>query len=191
MTLGVRVLRWLLIGLAAVAALAGGLAVVARFSDGPLGPFPGGKLGGVEVLRKNRLAFFEPVDFLELGDVEQHAAADEAVTDWSPLLEGANHVEIEVDPAAPRSLTTSFLVRDGVLYVPSMFAAHKRWPKLVLADGRVVLRVHGKLYERRAVRVTDPVEIRALVRAWHPETPEDIDVGTLSTWYFRMEPRTP
>ena len=165
MTLGVRVLRWLLIGLAAVAALAGGLAVIARFSDGPLGPFPGGKLGGV--------------------------TATEAVTDWSPLLAGANHVEIEVDPAAPRSLTTSFLVRDGVLYVPSMFAAHKRWPKLVLADGRVVLRVHGKLYERRAVRVTDPVEIRALVRAGHPETPEDIDVGTLSTWYFRMDPRTP
>jgi hypothetical protein len=162
---GVRALRWLLIGLVAVAALAAGLSVIARFSDGPLGPFPGGKLSG--------------------------ATVSEPVTDWSAVLTGVDHLEIEVNPAAPRSLTTSYILREGVLYVPSIFATHKSWPKQVLADGRVVLRVHGRLYERRAVRVNDPVEIRALVRAWDPSTPDDLDIGTLSTWYFRMEPRTP
>jgi len=165
MTLRVRALRRVLIGLLAVAGLAGGLSVLARFFDGPLGPFPGGKLGGV--------------------------TATEPVTDWSALLAGDNRLEIEVDPAAPRSLTTSFIIRDGVLYVPSMFAAHKSWPKQVLADGRIVLRIRGRLYERRAVRVTDPAEVRALVRAWDAATPDDLDVGTLSTWYFRMDPRTP
>jgi hypothetical protein len=154
-----------LIGLVVVAALAGGLAVIARSSDGPLGPFPGGKLSGTTV--------------------------SEPVTDWSAILAGVDHLEIEVDPTAPRSLTTSYILRDGVLYVPSLFAAHKSWPKQVQRDGRVVVRVHGRLYERQAVRVTDPVEIRALVRAGHPATPDDLDVGDLSTWYFRMEPRAP
>ncbi len=105
-------------------------------------------------------------------------------------MTAASHVEIEVNPASPRSLTTSYIVRDGVLYVPSMLAARKTWPKEVLADDRVVLRVGGKLYDRRAVRVTDPAEIRPLVRGRDASGP-DIDVNELSTWYFRIEPRTP
>jgi len=157
-------LRRLMVGLAVIAALIVVLAVVARFSDGPIGPFPGGKLSGVRVA--------------------------EPVRDWAPILDGASHVEIEVNPASPRSLTTSYIVRDGVLYVPSMLAARKTWPKEVLADDRVVLRVGGKLYERRAVRVTDPAEIRPLVRGRDASGP-DIDVNELSTWYFRIEPRTP
>ena len=59
-----------------------------------------------------------------------------------------------------------------------------------MADDRVVLRVGGKLYERRAVRVTDPAEIRPLVRG-RDASGADGDVSTLSTWFFRMEPRTP
>jgi len=42
-------LRRLTIGLVVTMALVVALAVVARFSDGPLGPFPGGKLSGVRV----------------------------------------------------------------------------------------------------------------------------------------------
>ena len=42
-------LRRLTIGLVVTAALVVVLAVVARFSDGPLGPFPGGKLSGVRI----------------------------------------------------------------------------------------------------------------------------------------------
>ena len=157
-------LRRLTIGLVVTAALVVALAVVARFSDGPLGPFPGGKLSGVRVT--------------------------EPVRDWSPILAGASHLEIEVNPASPRSLTTSYILRDGVLYVPSMLAAHKTWPEEVLADDRVVLRVGGKLYQQRAVRVTDPAEVRPLVRARDASGP-DVDVSALSTWYFRIEPPTP
>lgn len=160
-----RVVRRALIGLAIVAAVVGGLSVVARFSDGPLGPFPGGKMTG-EMVR-------------------------EPVGDWSAVLAGANRLELEVNPSAPRSVTTTFLLHDGVLYVPSVLAAHKSWPAQVVADGRVVVRVRGRLYERHAVRVTDPAEIRALAREWDPKTPDDLDVSSLSTWYFRLEPRAP
>ena len=158
-------LRRALIGLLMVVAAAAGLAVAARFHDGPLGPFPGGPMSG-EIVR-------------------------EPVTDWSSVLAGTSRLELQVDPAHPRSLTTTYILHDGALYVPSVFAAHKTWPAHVMADGRVVVRVHGRLYERRAVRVTDPAEIRALAREWDPKTPDDLDVGTLSTWYFRLESRAP
>ncbi len=159
----VRTLRRLVFGTLVLAGVVVCLAIAARFSDGPLGPFPGGKLSGVPVT--------------------------EPVTDWTALLRAVGHVELEVSPKHPRSLTTSYIVRDGVLYVPSMFAAHKRWPKEVLADDRVVLRIGGGLYERRAVRVTEPAEIRALIRARDASTRDDLDVGELPTWYFRIEPR--
>jgi hypothetical protein len=160
----VRLVRRLLLGAVVLMALVAGALVLARFSDGPIGPLPGGKLHG-------------PV-------------AREPVTDWSPVVAGAGHLELEVDPAHPRSITTSYIVHDGKLYVPSMFAAHKRWPQHVLADDRVVLRIGGKLYERRAVRVTDPAELRPLVRA-HDGATDGADPRALSTWYFRIDPRTP
>ncbi len=39
-----RILRWLGIALVALVALLVGIGVVARFSDGPMGPIPGGTL---------------------------------------------------------------------------------------------------------------------------------------------------
>jgi hypothetical protein len=160
----VAVLRWLTFGVLAVVVIAMGVAVLARFSGGPIGPFPGGRLSGTP--------------------------ASGAVGDWTPVLSGVPRIEIEVNPVRPRSVTTSYLVHDGKLYVPSMMAAHKSWPQAAIADDRVVVRVAGKLYERRAVRVTEPAEIRALVRAWDASAPDDMDVSALSTWYFRMDPRS-
>ena len=158
-----RVARWLLFGTLGVVAVVGTLAIAARFMDGPLGPFPGGKLHGTVVT--------------------------EPVRDWSALLAGVDHLELEVNPTRPRSVTTSYILSDGKLYVPSLFAARKRWPHEVVADGRVVVRIKGTLYERAAVRVTDPAEIRPLMRAHDGAAPADTDVHELSTWYFRMDPR--
>ena len=158
-----RMVRALFLGLVAIAALVVTVAVLARFSDGPIGPFPGGKLGG--------------------------ATVSTPVGDWGPILAGVSHVELEVNPASPRSVTTSYLLHDGALYLPSMFAARKRWPNEVLGDDRVVLRVNGKLYPCRAVRVTDPGELRPLVRAFDHDAADDL--AKLSTWYFRMDQRQP
>ena len=156
-----RVIRWLLAGVAGLIGLIGCVGVLARFADGPVGPFPGGRLSGVRVT--------------------------EPVTDWAPILAGLARFEVQVNPARPRSVTTSYLLHDRTLYVPSMFAARKRWPKEVLVDGRVVLRIRGKLYERHAVRVTDPDEVRPLVRRFDGAAGADADVRDLSTWYFRMD----
>ena len=157
-----RVLRSLLLGLVGLVVLVGIVAVMARYHDGPIGPFPGGKLTGTR--------------------------APDAAPDWPAALNRAGTLEIEVNPAHPRSVTTSYVVRDRMLYVPSMMAARKTWPHEVLADDRVVLRIAGKLYDRRAVRVTDRDELRGVVRAFDAKNADEPDLGHLSTWYFRMDP---
>ena len=45
------------------------------------------------------------------------------------------------------------IVVDGIHYVPSASAAKKTWPGLVEKDGRVRVRLDGKIYELHAMRV--------------------------------------
>ena len=165
-----RLARWLAIWLAAGVLLLVVIAFAARWHDGPLGPFPGGAMTG-----------------------ELVAAP---VADWGTLLPGntdmGRRIEVQVSPDAPRAVTTGYIVRDGKLYVPALLAARKTWPALALADDRVVVRIAGKLYPLRAVRVTDPAELAPLALALEEIEPGTaVDVDTLPTWFFRMEPRAP
>jgi hypothetical protein len=159
-----RLLTWLAVAVGAFVLALAALAGVARFALGPIGPFPGGKLAG------------EPA--AEVGD-------------WGPLLEGVSTIAVEVSPADPWSVTTSYILRDGRLYVPCRSCARKTWPVRVAEDDRVVLRIRGELYPRRALRVTDPAEVRPLVR--EGDGPRDaqgnVDLDRLTTWYYRIEPR--
>ena len=159
-----RIVRGIGITLAVLVAVVVLLAYATRFSDGPIGPFPGGKLRGERV-------------------------ADASI-DWTAVTDGVPRIELEVSPNRPRSVTTSYMIHDGKLYVPSMLASRKQWPQEALADDRVVLRIGGKLYERRAIRVTDRRELRALVGASRDAGAVEPDADALSTWYFRMDPRT-
>jgi hypothetical protein len=162
----VRVLRWLGWILLALGVLGAALAGGARFRDGPLGPFPGGPLEAGELVR-------------------------EPVLDWRFAAE-IPEIELQlVDP--PRSRTTWVLVREDQLYVgcawPGSFV--KQWPEQALRDGRVVLRIAGRRYERQAVRVTDPevhAELSKLAaRKYGGEAPAQPDPDGL--WFFRMDPR--
>jgi len=161
-----RIGRRIGIGLGAVAALAFGVAVVARFSDGPIGPFPGGRLAAGE-----------------------RVAAPPA--DWSFAAE-MRTIELEANPEAPRSRTTWVAVVDGVLYVPCGLPDLKTWPHEVLHDGRVVLRIDGRRYERQAVRETDPARLRRLgaevLRKYGAGDAETAVAGE-KVWFFRMDPR--
>jgi hypothetical protein len=156
-----RVLAWLLFGLAGIAAVT---ALFARVTDGPIGPFPGGPL-----------------------------AAGELVTgpdpDWSFAAEIPS-IELQVNPAHPLSRTVWVLVDQNELFVPAALASRKSWPSQAVADGRVVIRVDGKRYERQASRVTDPVRIDALRSALgrkYGMTPSAD--GSDDTWFFRLAPR--
>ena len=81
--------------------------------------------------------------------------------DFGPVTDEST-LELEVTPDSPRSVTIWFVVVGGTLYVPSASAEAKTWPGLVANDGRVRVRVGGKIYDLQAARVTD-AEIGKLV----------------------------
>ena len=119
----------------AVALLAiAGLAVAARLHDGPIAIFPGG-----------------PFESGELATGPE--------PDWS-FVRDVQEVEFQLhDP--PRSRTTWILDHEGRAYIPCGYMTTwwgrlwKQWPHEVAKDPRIVLRIGGKLYERRLVRIEE------------------------------------
>jgi len=112
--------------LAAVVVL---VAIVARFSDGPIAVFPGGPLtAGIPTP-------YEDVDWSRVAHIP--------------------YLELQLETPA-RSRTTRFLLHGNVPYIPCAFCTNrilKRWPRQLEHDDRVVLRVGGMLIEGRARRV--------------------------------------
>jgi hypothetical protein len=186
-----KILRFSAIAVAILlVSLAGTVFVVQRVSDGPLGPFAGGPLrAGTLVSEPN--------------------------VDWS-FLGGGRELELQlVDP--PRSRITGALVYHGQLFVPcdlgfiwrraastpfrwigGAIYLVKRWHEEALRDGRAVLRISDKRYERQAVRVTDP-ELLATLRSIMDERARqymasrggllDAPGDPEAIWFFRMDPR--
>ena len=95
-----------------------------------------------------------------------------------------------MNPAHPLSRTVWVLVDQGDLFVPAGLASRKTWPSQAVADGRVVVRVDGKRYERQASRVTDPVRLDALRSALGRKYGVTASAdGSDDTWFFRLAPR--
>ena len=160
-----RALRGLLWVLVAVAVLAGGVALAARLSDGPLAAFAGGPFRSGE-----RVA--GPVDWSFATDLD---------TIQFQLL------------APPRSRTTWILVHEGHAYIPCGLPSlriWKRWPHEALLDGRAILRAQGRLYPIRLVKVEDAPTFQALsevLQAKYGGVPGEANPDGL--WFFRVDPR--
>lgn len=151
----------------------GGLLLGARISDGPLAIIAGGPFTSGELITGP-----EP--------------------DWS-FVHDTQEVEFQLlDPA--RSRTTWIIEHDGKAYIPSGYMTTwwgklwKHWPFEAENDGRILLRVDGKLYERQLVRVESgplvaPI-IAELSRKYAGGT--EISVDTVSSgylWLFELAPR--
>jgi hypothetical protein len=162
-----RLLRALGRVLLVLALALAGAGVAARFSDGPLGPFPGGPF--------------------ESGE---EAAVPE---DWSGAAE-LREIELQLlEPA--RSRTTWLVVHEGSLYVPCGFLSVpflKQWPHQAVRDGRAVLRVEGRRYAGRLVRVEEPTLFAELSRLSSAKYGfgEDLPPDPEQVWFFRFEPST-
>jgi len=110
----------------------GGLFIGARFSDGPLAIIAGGKFTSGQLVT-------------------------EPVSDWS-FLHDTQEVEFQLlDPV--RSRTTWIIEHEGQVFIPSGYMTSwwgklwKKWPIEAEQDGRILLRVDGKIYPLQLVRV--------------------------------------
>ncbi len=82
-------------------------------------------------------------------------------------------------------------------WVLSVISHFRRWHEDALRDGRVVLRIDGRRYERQAVRVTGPELLAGLRRRVEKAAAESFSAplrdapaeGPGEIWFFRMDPR--
>ena len=153
-----RVLIWLVLVLVAAGA---GVALAARFHDGPIALFPGGPLRS--------------------GDL-----VEDPNVDWSfaaPIRE----MELESDG---RSRTTWLLVDGGQLYVPASvkFPPFKNWHLRALQDPRATVRIGGKRYRLELQPLRDPEQRRKLLEIAAKKYPVPPATGPDDIWLFRLAP---
>ncbi len=167
-----RILRRVAGAIAIAVLLAVALVIGARLGDGPIAIIPGGALEAGELV-----AGAEP-DFTFARD----------------------HSEMEfqlVEP--PRSRVIWLQVHDKRLYVVSGYMNStlgklwKQWPAQALKDGRAVIRIDGKRYERQLVRILDD---RPLLEAIAAEVNRKYGAALRAdmaasgdAWFFALEPR--
>ena len=140
-----------------------------------------------------------PVAIIAGGPFTTGEPADGPEPDWS-FARDLRDIEFQlVDP--PRSRTTWILLHDGRIFVPCGYMTSawgrlwKRWPVEALADGRAVLRIGGRLYERELVRILDGPLVAPLTAQLSRKYlggseigPESVASGSL--WLFELAPRS-
>ena len=116
--------------------------------------------------------------------------------DWS-FVGDVGVVDLQlVDP--PRSRVVWIADHDGKLYVVSGYMGSflgrlwKRWPVQAERDGRAVLRIEGKRYERTLVRIRTGADViegvsAELTRKYGGADPRSIESGDM--WLFELAPR--
>ena len=125
--------------------------------------------------------------FLLLGE-----SVAEPVSDWSFVR---SHPEIALETATPwlvpHSVTVSWLLVAGQLFIPSRDAATKTWVRNVLRRPDARLRIGKRIYRVRLVRAADPALRERLVEAalarWPEFRSDGDDMNAMD--FFRVEPR--
>ena len=150
------------VGIALVLAIAT-IAGIRIFSDGPIEMLPGSTMSGTSSLG----------GFPGFGD------------------RTSDFIELQVNSWLPSSRTVIGFLFDENLYIPSVRADSKWWPKEVLEDPDVIVRYRGILYPRRATRITDPARIQQLhatvVEAESLVSAPDMFTEK-TTWFFKLQP---
>ncbi len=111
----------------------------------------------------------------------------EPVSDWS-FTDEIGTIAIETRPSFPHSVTIVCFRHQGHLYVPAVNASAKKWPEFVRQNTSVRLKIGGKIYPGRALRVTDRGENRELLRSFAAKYIPGGDGGNLpDVAFFRFE----
>ena len=154
--------------------LVAGTLIGARFADGPIAIIAGGPFTTGELVTGP-----EP--------------------DWS-FVRNIREVEFQlVDPA--RSRVTWILEHEGKIYIPCGYMTTtwgkiwKQWPIEAVKDGRAILRLGNKLYERQLVRIEEGPLLAPLTAELSQKyaTAGSIPVEAVTSgylWLFELAPRT-
>ena len=139
--------------------LVGGIAFGARFADGPVAILPGGPLSSGEW-------------------------AEDGAVDWT-FATDIQEIELQ---SSGRSRTTWILVLDGQAYVPVSlsFPPGKSWHQEALSEPAAVVRVEGKRYRRKLVKVDDAAleaRLGEVVLGKYTAPP-----GGGGAWFFHLAP---
>ena len=146
-------------------------AVKQRLSDGPNRVFSGGTL--------------------ESGELHSGSEPNWSFVSGIPTIE----MQLVTPPRSRRIWTAEY---DGKLYVWSGYMdtavgrLWKRWPVQAEQDGRAVIRIDGKRYERQLVRITsgDILDgISAAIRNKYPSQTTRATVEAGEDWVFEAAPR--
>jgi len=161
-----RLLRWLAALVAALGLLVAAVFIGARFADGPLAMIPGGALRAGELVAEREVdwSFAADEQLIELQLLEPERSR----TVWVVVLEGAAYVPVSLD-----------------------FPPFKSWHHEAMEDGRAIVRVQGRRYERSVVRVTDESEmqgVRTLLIAKYALSAADTPFDPDRIWIFRLDP---
>jgi len=164
--------KWLLLLIATIVIAIGSFLFYMRFHDGPIEIFAGGAFQTGELIQGS-----EP--------------------DWNDIADLATFEVQTVVPA--RSRTTWLAVVDDRVFIPSGYMntgfgkIWKHWPHYAEKDGRAILRVGSKLYERSFVRISadNPLipEIVEALNAKYPGAGTVKQVEMNDTWIFELAPR--
>jgi len=128
----------------------------------------------------------DPLPFLSGGALS--GPVRPVPTDWS-FVGGSRTAQLETDPTAPYSVNLNVTVVDGAPYI-NAGDTETQWVKNIAADPAVRLRIDGTLYELRALRVTDPEEIRRFGAAWTAQSRFARDPAALDeAWVYRLVAR--
>jgi hypothetical protein len=170
-----KVILWITLGMLGSLVLLIGVGLIgARFADGPVAIFAGGPFTSGELVTGP-----EP--------------------DWS-FARDIREVEFQlVEP--PRSRTTWILEQDGRIFVPCSYMTTswgriwKQWPIEALEDGRAILRIGDKLYERELVRIEEGPLLELLTAELGRKYPRRADIGPEAVtsgylWLFELAPRS-
>ncbi|HTO09455.1 MAG TPA: nitroreductase/quinone reductase family protein [Myxococcota bacterium] len=142
--------------------LAAAAALALSGCGGPLSWIPGGRLDGTLVAAP--------------------------VTDWS-FTDAVQKIQLETAPDDPYSVNVWCVAQADHLWITA--GSHTNtWVKNLIADPRVRVRVGDQIYERLAVRVTDPLEAKLVVSLYDKKYHYDRDQGGfLGPMQFRLDPR--
>lgn len=156
-----------------------GVLVAARFHDGPFaGPFAIVAAGPFKT-----------------GELQRESQEPE----WA-FLRDYPTIEFQLlDP--PRSRTTYVMEHDGRIFIPSRYMntirgkLWKHWPIEAEEDGRALLRVDGKLYERQLVRIQEREIVLAVLaersRKYGNSPTALLELVTSGDlWLFELQPRS-